>query len=146
MNYLLDTCVISELVKPAPDDSVIRWLKGIPSDNLHLCVITIGELRKGIEKLPDSRKKSELIIWLTTLLEDYQDRIYPIDLSVAENWGIIQGAAEKSGNPMASLDSLIAAVAYTNNLTLVTRNERDFEAGGLPIINPWNAEIRREKQ
>lgn len=139
MNYLLDTCVISELVKPVPDPRVISWMNRVSSDSLYICVITVGELRKGIVKLPESRKKTELIVWLTTLLEDYQDRVYPIDLPVAENWGIILANAEKSGTPMSSLDSLIAAVAYTNNLTLVTRNERDFEPSGIPIANPWDA-------
>ena len=140
MNYLLDTCVISELVKPVPDHRVISWMNSVSSDSLYICVITVGELRKGIVKLPESRKKTELIVWLTTLLEDYQDRVYPIDLPVAENWGIILANAEKSGTPMSSLDSLIAAVAYTNSLTLVTRNERDFEPSGIPIANPWDAE------
>ena len=75
--------------------------------------------------------------WLNTLLEDYQNRIYPINLTVAENWGIIQGKADKSGKPMSSLDSLIAAIAYTHNLVIVTRNEHDFETSNLSIQNPW---------
>ena len=75
--------------------------------------------------------------WLNTLIEDYKTRIYEVNLTVAENWGIIQGSAEKSGNPIASVDSLIAAVAYTYNLTLVTRNEKDFIPSNIPILNPW---------
>ena len=140
MNYLLDTCVISELVKPSPDTKVVEWLSNTPTDRLFLSVITIGEIRKGLTKFPDSKRKVLLTNWLNTLLEDYQNRIYPINLTVAENWGIIQGSAEKNGKPMASLDSLIAAVAYTHNLILVTRNERDFEVSNLPIQNPWVAQ------
>ena len=74
---------------------------------------------------------------MATLLEDYQNRIYSINLTVAENWGVIQGNAEKKGKPMSSLDSLIAAIAYTHNLIIVTRNVRYFEASSLPIRNPW---------
>ena len=137
MNYLLDTCVISELVKPSPDANVVDWLSNTPTERLYLSVITIGEVRKGLTKLPDSKRKDLLTNWLNTLLEDYQNRIYSINLTVAENWGVIQGKAEKKGNPMSSLDSLIAAIAYTHNLVLVTRNVRDFEASNLPIKNPW---------
>ena len=138
MNYLLDTCVISELVRPAPDEKVLEWLENTPNERLYLSVVTIGEIRKGLIKLKESKKKTALTNWLNILLEDYQSRIFPIDLAVAENWGNIQGLAEKNGAPMASIDSLIAAVAYTYNLTLVTRNVSDFEATRLPILNPWN--------
>ncbi len=137
MNYLLDTCVISELVKPSPDKNVIDWINKTPSERLYLSVLTIGEVRKGLTKLPGSRRKDLLSNWLNSLLEDYDSKIYPINLTVAENWGIIQGKAENNGTPMASIDSLIAATAYTHNLVLVTRNVRDFEAGNIPIRNPW---------
>lgn len=137
MNYLLDTCVISELVKQTPDANVVDWLSNTPTERLYLSVITIGEVRKGLTKLPDSKRKDLLTNWLNSLLEDYQNRIYSINLTVAENWGIIQGKAEKKGTPISSIDSLIAAIAYTHNLVLVTRNVRDFEASNLLIQNPW---------
>lgn len=137
MKYLLDTCVISELVKPSPNANVINWINNTPDERLYLSVITIGEIRKGLTKLPDSKKKDLLENWLNSLLEDYDNRIYSVNMTVAENWGIIQGKAEKKGAPMASIDSLIAATAYTHNLVLITRNERDFEASNLPIQNPW---------
>ena len=137
MNYLLDTCIISELTKPNPNKNVVDWLNSTPNERLFLSVITIGEIRKGLTKLPDSKRKSDLTNWLNTLLEDYQTRIYPISLTVAENWGVIQGNAEKYGQPMSSIDSLISAIAYTFNLVLVTRNESDFQASKLPIQNPW---------
>jgi toxin FitB len=122
LNYLLDTCVISELVKPNPDENVVNWIQDTPSERLFLSVITIGEIRKGLTKLPDSKRKDLLTNWLNSLLEDYQNRIISIDLTVAENWGIIQGKSEKKGLAMPSIDSLIAAIAYTHNLVLVTRN------------------------
>lgn len=137
MRYLLDTCVISELVKPVPNRKVIDWLNELPSEALFLSVITIGELRKGLTRIPDSKRKQRLTVWLNTLLEDYKERIFPIDLMVAENWGIIQGNAENAGTPMSSIDGLVAATTYTHNLTLATRNENDFISSQIPIINPW---------
>ncbi len=137
MKYLLDTCVISELVKPAPNRKVVDWLNEVPSKALFLSVMTIGEIEKGLTKLPDSKKKERLTLWLNTLLNEYQERILPVDLMVAENWGILQGNAEMAGTPMSSIDSLFAATTYTHNLTLVTRNESDFVPGITPIINPW---------
>jgi toxin FitB len=141
VNYLLDTCVISEIVKPAPSSRVITWINSIPSERLFLCSLTIGEIRKGLTKLPESKKKERLTDWLNTLIENYKDRIYPIDITVAENWGVMQGKAENEGMPMSSIDSLIAATSYTYNLVLVTRNEKDFQTSKLPIINPWNDEV-----
>ena len=137
MNYLLDTCVMSELVKATPDENVINWINNTPDERLFLSVITIGEIRKGLTKLPDSKKKYRLTNWLNTLLENYEARIYPVDLAVAESWGTIQGKAENNGTPVASVDSLIAAVAQTHNLIIVTRNEKDFAATNVTIVNPW---------
>jgi len=137
LKYLLDTCVISELVKPAPSRKVVDWLNKLPSEALFLCAITIGEVRKRLTKLPDSNKKERLTVWLNTLLEEYKERILPIDLMVCENWGVLQGNAEKAGTPMSSIDGLIAATTYTHNLTLSTRNEEDFIPSNIPIINPW---------
>ena len=137
MKYLLDTCVISELVKATPNRKVIDWINELPSEALFLCVITIGEVRKGLTKLPDSKKKERLTLWLDTLLIEYRERILSIDLKVCDNWGILQGNAEKAGTRMSTIDSLIAATTYTHNLTLATRNENDFAPSNIPIINPW---------
>ena len=137
MKYLLDTCAISELTKPQANSGVIEWLENTNSEDLYLSVINIGEIKKGINKLPASKKKQDLLFWLETLLEDYQNRILTVDLSVMENWSLIVANAEKKGQPIASLDSIIAATAYTHHLTLVTRNERDFYACNIPMINPW---------
>ncbi|MEA1947976.1 MAG: type II toxin-antitoxin system VapC family toxin [Thermodesulfobacteriota bacterium] len=137
MKYLLDTCVISELVKPTPNRKVVAWLNELPSEALFLCAITIGEVRKGLTKLPNSSKKERLTLWLNTLLKEYKERIFSIDFMVCENWGVLQGNAEKASAPMSSIDSLLAAITYTHNLILATRNESDFSPSNIPIINPW---------
>lgn len=137
MKYLLDTCAISEITKLKANRGVIEWLESTDSDDLYLSVINIGEIKKGINKLPASKKKQDLLFWLETLLEDYQNRILTVDLNVMENWSLLVANAEKKGQPVASLDSIIAATAYTHHLTLVTRNERDFYACNIPVINPW---------
>ena len=137
MSYLLDTCVFSELVKPAPAPTVIEWLDSVPTERLYMSALTIGELRKGVTKLAASKKKERLGLWLDTLLVDYRDRILAVDIAVAENWGLLQAEAENRETPMASIDGLIAATAFTHHLQVVTRNESDFEAVPVPILNPW---------
>ncbi len=102
-----------------------------------LSVITIGEIRKGINNLPEAKKKQHLTNWLLSLTEDYRSRICPISLEVAENWGNIQGQAERKGTSLSSVDSLIAATAYTYNLIVVTRNEKDFITSNVSVLNPW---------
>ncbi len=139
MKYLLDTCVISEFVKPTPNKKVISWINEIASEMLFISVITIGEIRKGITKLPESKKKQKLTLWLNTILEEYDERVISIDLAVADTWGILQGDADKNGVPMSSIDGLIAATAYTHNLTLITRNEEDFNNSKISLINPWKS-------
>ncbi len=138
MKYLLDTCVISELTKPQPNHHVLTWLDSIQPECCFLSVINIGEIKKGIYKLPPSNKKQALLLWLSTLLNDYQFRILPVNLDIMESWSAMVAHAEKLGQSVASMDSLIAATAYTHHLTLVTRNERDFTACNITIINPWD--------
>ena len=97
MKYLLDTCAISELTKLQANSGVIKWLENTNSEDLYLSVINIGEIKKGINKLPASKKKHDLLFWLETLLEDYQNRILTVDLSVMENWSLIVADVEKKG-------------------------------------------------
>ncbi|HNX77648.1 MAG TPA: type II toxin-antitoxin system VapC family toxin [Candidatus Rifleibacterium sp.] len=145
MKYLLDTCVISEIVKPCPNKLLLEWLMDTPSDRLYLSVLTIGEIRKGIAKLPSSKKKANLSEWLNTLIEDYKDRILPVDLTVSENWGEMQGYAEKNGLSFPTIDGLLASIARTHNLVLVTRNESDFQGCNIPLFNPWKVDKNDKK-
>lgn len=139
MNYLLDTCVISELIKKQPDKNVITWISKVPEKSLFLCVFTIGEIHKGIEKLPASKKKLELHDWINfDLKERFENRILVFDLKASEKWGVIQGNAELVGTPMSLIDGLISSIAITHEMTLVTRNSKDMQASGVKLINPWN--------
>jgi predicted nucleic acid-binding protein len=138
MRYLLDTCVISELVARQPNQQVIDWIDGVDSESVHLSVVTIGEIRKGIEKLPDSKRKLMLQEWLEDdLFVRFTGRILPIDLDVILVWGTMVARLELSGKKMAAMDSLVAAIALHGNLRLVTRNEDDFKHAGIHIVNPW---------
>ena len=143
MKYLLDTCTISEFSKPYPDKNVSGWLMSISPERLFLTSITVGEIRKGLAKLPNSKRKVRISEWINTLLEQYETRIIPIDLPVAENWGEHQGISENEGKPISTIDGLIASIARVHNLILVTRNERDFENCNVSILNPWK--IRPDK-
>ena len=102
-----------------------------------MTVITVGEIRKGLAKMPVSKKRERLTEWLNTLVEDYGDRILAIDLDVAENWGEMHGLAEKAGRPMPTIDGMIAATARIHNLVVVTRNVEHFDGRDIPILNPW---------
>jgi predicted nucleic acid-binding protein len=138
MKALLDTCIISEFVVRQPNPKVVEFLDGLDADDAYLSVITIGEIIKGIEKLPDSRRKTELRDWLQDdLLARFQGKILPLDTDVIVEWGMLVARAELAGKAMPAIDSLIAATAIANKMTLVTRNASDFEAAGIEIINPW---------
>ena len=138
MIYLLDTCVISELVARQPNPNVVDWIDGIDEGKLFLSAITIGEIKKGIEKLGDSERRRSLGEWLEDdLLPRFSDRVLPIDTSVMLEWGKLASDLERRGRPMPAIDSLIAATCLHGQLVLVTRNEDDFAHSGVEVINPW---------
>lgn len=138
MNYLLDTNVISELVAKQPSSKVLHWLRELDDNQIYLSAITIGELKQGIEKLPDSLRKDTLREWLANdLLVRFSTQILPIDLDVMLTWGQLSALLGKKGRILPVMDSLMAALALQRHLTLVTRNEGDFKDTGVTIINPW---------
>ena len=140
MKYLLDTNVISELVAGQPNEQVIAWIDGIDDQLVYLSVITIGEIKRGIEKLPNSRRKRRLNQWLNeALLIRFDDKILSIDIPVMVTWGKLIAKLESRGRMLPAVDSLIAATALHHGLHLVTRNEEDFDRSDVMVINPWLA-------
>lgn len=138
MSYLIDTCCISELVKKKPNQNVVKWFSDQDELSMYLSVITFGELRKGIEKLPDSKKKKELNRWVKEDLNHrFKNRVLSINMEEVHKWGEILATAEKNGNPLPAIDSLIAATAQVHDLLVVTRNTHDMKGSGVEVINPW---------
>ena len=138
MKYLLDTCVISELISNNPHNSVINLIISIDEDKAFLSVITIGEIQKGINLLKSSKRKIELSEWLKDdLLIRFKDRIINIDKNLMISWGTLMAKLELKGKKIPIIDSFIAASCLEQNLTLITRNTSDFKGSGISLINPW---------
>ncbi len=141
MNYLLDTCFLSELRKPIPDGGVVTWIAEIDEHRLFVSVLTFGEIQKGITKLEDGRRKSSLQHWLEgELIQRFEGRILPIDLDAVLEWGLLSAIAERTGKPAPVIDTLLASTAINQNLTLVTRNQKDFAPYPVKTLNPWSGE------
>ena len=138
MKYLLDTCVISEIIRPQPDENVISWVREKNENSLYLSVLTFGEIEKGIEKAVDPVRKRKLQLWVEQdLKQRFENRIIPIDLEIAVRWGAVQGEAERVGKPMPVIDGLIAASGLVHNCIVVTRNIVDMEQSSVELLNPW---------
>jgi toxin FitB len=138
--FLLDTNVISELVKAKPEPKVTKWIETTDETLLYLSVLTLGEIRKGIASLSPSARRVTLEAWLDhDLALRFSDRILPIDQQVADRWGRIAGSAAAKKSPLPVIDGLFAATAQHHNLILVTRNTRDIAAAGVPAFDPWTA-------
>ena len=139
MNYLLDTCVISELVSRRQAEVVVRWVDSVPEDRVYLSVITIGEIKKGIEKLEKPERKATLAAWLEDeLVPRFKSRLVPLDLDTLIEWGDLTARLEKTGRPIPAIDSLIAASALHGDFVLVTRYLSDFAETGVQLLNPWD--------
>ena len=134
---MLDTCLLSELIRKEPNQGVLDWIKDKEESSLFLSVLTIGELRKGLVKLKPSTKKKELTLWSAELESRFKDRIIPIDIQISLKWGEIQANLEVKGNSMPTIDSLIASTALCKNLIVVTRNGKDMKQSLVEILNPW---------
>ena len=138
MKYLLDTNVLSEFRKKQPNPSVITWLNQVEPETIYLSVISVGELKKGIEKLSDEMRRQTLQAWLEDdLLVRFHGRLVSLDVEALLIWGALVARLELQGKPMPVMDSLIAALAVQGDFTLVTRNEADFAYTGVKTFNPW---------
>ena len=137
MSYLLDTNVLSELKRKFPDPGVVSWFSQRPPATLHLSVLTLGEIRKGIEGISDEERRQVLLDWLESDLPAFfTGRILAVDGPVADRWGRLIAAASR---PLPAIDSLLAATALEHDLVLVTRNVKDFAGLPVQIFNPWSS-------
>ena len=138
MNYLLDTNVVSEWAKQRPDPGVVAWLTETDEDRIFISVITLTELRHGIERLPAGARRDWLDSWLSNDLPSrFEARILPIDEETANYWGKTMARRPAAGRPVGTMDAFVATIAERQDLTLVTRNVYDFEALNLQLINTW---------
>jgi predicted nucleic acid-binding protein len=137
VKYILDTCLLSELVKPSPEPAVLSWMQERIESDLYISAMTLAELHRGVAKLPSSRRRNELSTWLGQLETGFEDRVLPFTQETAGAWAQMCATAESKGKPMAAFDSIIAATALEHGLALVTRNTRDFEHAPVVLINPW---------
>jgi len=136
--FLLDTNIISELVKPKPEANVTEWVENTDESLLYLSVLTLGEIRRGIAALPQSRRRATLEAWLDKdLRARFEGRILVIDQEVADRWGLLTSAARNSGIVLPVIDGLLAATALEHNLTLVTRDSGQIPSMGVAVFNPW---------
>ncbi len=141
MKYLLDTCVISELVKKEPHPAVIHWLDAGDESRMYLSVLTIGELIKGITKLPDGERRETLQSWVSNdLAVRFGQRLVEIDTEIVRAWGTLLGEAERRGEKLPVIDSLIAVSASVHDLVVVTRNVQDMTRCRVKVFNPWESQ------
>jgi len=139
VNFLLDTNLVSEWTKPRPNLGVVRWLADADEDRVFISVVTIAELRHGVERLAIGRRRKRLNEWIEgELLFRFDERILPIDAATADAWGRIVAHREGLGRPIGTMDAFIAATAQVHKLTLATRNQTDFQASVAAVVNPWS--------
>ena len=138
MRLLLDTNVLSEVTRPAPDARVLDWLDGLDEDRSFISVVSIAEIRRGVALMDEGRKREALAEWLARdLPQRFEQRVLPVDEPVALAWGDLMGLAKRRDRGLSSMDGLIAATAMAQELTLATRNTKVFEGLGLELFDPW---------
>ena len=138
--FLLDTNCISELVRNHPEPRVLAWMESTSESLLYLSVLTLGEIRKGVAGLPQSKRRTQLETWLELELQlRFAGRILPVVAGIADRWGLLAAEAKQNGKPLSAIDGLLAATAIHHSLTIVSRNVADFASAQSPILNPWEA-------
>ncbi len=136
MSFLVDTNVLSEPAKPKPEKRVVTWLREHEQE-LYISAITVGELRRGIERLTEGKRKAQLQVWLVELCDRMQGRVLSYNTSAAHVWGQLKARWDREGISIPSLDSQIAAIAHRHGLTIVTRNTSDFRKAGVDVLDPF---------
>lgn len=140
MRFLLDTNVVSEWVKPAPNPHVVAWLRTVEEERVFLSVATLAEIRRGVERMNPGSRRERLAEWLTgELPARFEGRLLDIDRGIADTWGVIMVRAQEAGQAPSSMDAFFAATAEVHHLTLVTRNVQQFAKLGIALLNPWPA-------
>ena len=141
MNFLLDTNVVSEWVKPRPNGGVVSWLAEADEDRVFISVVTLAELRYGVELMATGNRRRRLEEWLEGELPlRFEGRVLSVDKAVADAWGQVVARREAAGRPIGAMDAVIAATVKVHGLTLITRNASDFEPSVKAIVNPWTEE------
>lgn len=139
MRFLLDTNVISEPLQRDPDAEVIAWVRSCNPLDLHLSVISLGEIERGIHELPEGAKRARLATWArTALVRQFAGRVHEITLSVSRRWGALVAESRRRGRSTPLVDGLLLATAAEHDLTLVTRNVSHCEGRGVPVLDPWS--------
>lgn len=140
MSFLLDTNVLSEPAKRAPDANVVAWLEAQSPLDMSISVLTIGELTKGAELLAEGQRRAELLTWIRTdLPRQFVGRIQPVDADVASEWGRLSAEGRARGRELPVIDGLLLATASVHGLTFVTRNAADCVDRGVAVLNPWKS-------
>lgn len=135
---LLDTCVVSEAIRPEPSTKVLWWLEELPEHRVYIPAIVLGELQKGVALLPEGNKRSALMVWLEQLRERFRGRILDFDEESAVTWGTLSARMERSGRKMPAVDGMLAALALRYSALFATRNTDDFTGTGVDTVNPWD--------
>lgn len=138
MGFLIDTCLISELRRPIPSESVKTWFQKCEENTIFISTLSIGEIKYGIQRLPDGSKKDDLQVWFNQVIDSFSYRILPITKQICITWAIMKAAAESNGFQLPVIDGLLAATAKEENLIFVTRNTKDFKPTNINMINPWD--------
>ena len=137
--YLLDTCVLSEFVKPKPERKVVDWLNSVDLEAVFLSAVTIGEIQFGISNRSPSNRRTELEVWLNEALpQQFGGRILALEAATFVEWGKLTAEQKRRGEAQGVMDSLITATALEHKLVVVTRNVDDFKVSGLSVFNPWD--------
>lgn len=139
MNYLLDTCALSEFTKPRPDARLVAWFRDAAEESLFVGVLTLGELEQGVQRLPAGKRRDALRAWLNAVGTRFESRLLAVTAEIALDWGRVCAKAAAEGRPLPVIDALIGSTARVFGLTVVTHDTSDIARTGAPVLDPWRA-------